>query len=248
MRDHHHVLLEHLGVDGLHALAADVVDDGGQPVGVGGQLDDVGAGPADAHAAGLDELGGGGGEAALHVGGDAHLAAAAGGRVDDLDQPDRRHVELAWVVDDDGQQVVAQPEPGQRIDPGVAGEVGDHGDEATAPPDDGDAVEGGRQVGRAEALRRRRRGGGAEHGPHLVAAEPWRQHLEVRSRHEHGAEAVLVARREEADAGGGGQGDLRLVGGRRCRSASPPTSRRPATPRGRGRRSGRGRASPACGP
>src|SRR5262249_2335465 len=38
---------EHLGVDGLGAAARDVADDLAEPVAVGGQLDEVGAGAAD---------------------------------------------------------------------------------------------------------------------------------------------------------------------------------------------------------
>ena len=104
----------------------------------------------------LDLFGGGLGEAALDGGRDADLAAAAGRRVDELDQPDRRDVELAGIVDRDGQQVVAHAEPGERIDPRVAGEVRHDGHEAASLADHGDAVDGAGEVGAAEALGRRR--------------------------------------------------------------------------------------------
>ena len=106
----------------------------------------------------VDLLGGGLGEAPLDVGGDANLALAAGRRVDQLDEPDRRDVALARVVDRDRQQVVAQPESGERVDPLGAGEVGDHGDEPAPLAEAGDAVDGAGEVGAPEVLGRRRRG------------------------------------------------------------------------------------------
>ena len=55
-----------------------------------------------------------------------------------------------------------------------------------------------------------------EDGAHLVAPEPGRHHLQLGPADEHGTEAVLVARREEPDGGGGDEPGLRLVGHRRA--------------------------------
>ena len=72
------------------------------------------------------------GIAALHRGGHANLTAGAGGRVDERHETDRRNVALAGIVDRDRQQVVAHSQAGQRVGPALAGEVGDHADEAAA--------------------------------------------------------------------------------------------------------------------
>ena len=118
---------QHLGVDRLHALASHVLDNRRQPIGVGSELDEVGAGSTDAVSTCLDLLRGRFGETPLDRRRHPHLAPPARRRIDDLDQTDRGHVELARVVHGDRQQVVAQAQPGEGIDPRVAGEVRDHG-------------------------------------------------------------------------------------------------------------------------
>ena len=64
---------------------------------------------------------------------------------------------LARVVDRDRQDVVPQPEPGQRVDPRVAAEVGDDRDESPSLAQPRDAVDRTGQVAAAEMLGRGRR-------------------------------------------------------------------------------------------
>ena len=119
---------QHLGVDGLDARGGGRA--GRSPPSQSPsvrQLDDVGAGPAQGvRAAARPALGGGLGEAALHGGGDADLAAArrSPGRRRRPDRPAARRARVGRGRD--RQQVVAHAEAGQRVDPAVAGEVGDH--------------------------------------------------------------------------------------------------------------------------
>jgi hypothetical protein len=79
-----------------------------------------------------------------------------GGRVDDIDEADRRDVTLARVVHGDREKVVPEAETGERVDPVVAGEIGDHRDEPSTPADDRHPADRGDEVRAAEALRRRR--------------------------------------------------------------------------------------------
>ncbi len=58
-------------------------------------------------------LGGRGGEALLHLGGHSDLPDRAGRRVDHVDEADRRDVVLTGIVHGDGEQVVAEAQPGE---------------------------------------------------------------------------------------------------------------------------------------
>ncbi len=57
------------------------------------------------------------GEATLHVAGDHDLAGGAGRRIGERDQTDGRHVELTWIDDADGEQVMAHRQRGHRRRP-----------------------------------------------------------------------------------------------------------------------------------
>ena len=147
---------KHLGVDGLHTASADVLDDRPQPVAVGAQLDDVGAGPTQVVALVLDPDRRGVDVAALHRGSHPDLTAGAGRRVDKRHQTDRWNVTLAGIMDRDRQQVVAHSQADQRVDPPLTGEVGDHADEAASPAEAVDAIDRPAEVAAPEMLGRRR--------------------------------------------------------------------------------------------
>ena len=103
------------------------------------------------------------------------------------------------------------PRRASGVDPLGAGEVGDHGDEPAPLAEPGDAVDRAGEVAAPEVLRHGRRGDRREDGAHLVGAGARRHHLEVRAGDEHGADAVLVAHREEPDARRGGERHLGLL-------------------------------------
>ena len=68
------------------------------------------------------------------------------------DQADRWHVELAWIDDADGQQVVAHRQRRHRRRPVRAGEVGDDADEAASLAQRADSAQRLGKVAAAEAL------------------------------------------------------------------------------------------------
>ena len=92
-------------------------DDRAEPVAVGAQLDDVGTSPPQIVELALRLFDGCIGEATLHGVRDANLAPSTGRRIGDGHETDRWHIAFTGIVDRDGQQVVAQPEPGERVGP-----------------------------------------------------------------------------------------------------------------------------------
>jgi hypothetical protein len=131
-----------------------VLDDRPEPIAVGAQLDEVGAGAAQGVALRLHSGRRRLGETALDAGGDTDLPRRTRGGVDERDETDRRDVALALVVDRDRQQVIAHAETCQRIGPAGAGEVGDDAHEAAPPAEPVDAADRPAEVAAAEVLAR----------------------------------------------------------------------------------------------